>query len=337
MSMDTNKKAKITAIAFITVIVLLVAGIIIPVFVLPYDSGILSSANLMGNLNFGGEIAETTDYIFKVEGNKIIRTDKNTMENPLTIYESKAGTPTYLNPFDGWIWFIDNGSIYKLAYYGQVMQEFTTPNGASKMSVNGSWIYFVDSADNKVYKIRDNGKNLKPVTNMAVKSYACDNRKILFLDLKNNLHLANTDGSDDSILDTNVSLFTYTLDELFYLKNGEILHIPTLVAKYNAGLTYTPVKADVFNYTTNKTDGRGRLFFAKDDILYCKQLANENNNVEQTAILDENAGKVDIIYCVNGKVYYGTKDNIKEIDADEFLEKWNNTDTNTTDVTPTRK
>ncbi len=337
MSMDTNKKAKITALTFIAIIVLLIAGIIIPVFVLPYDSGILSSANLMGNLNFGGKIAETTDYIFKVEGNKIIRTDKSTMENPLTIYESKTGKPEFLNPFDGWVWFIDNGKIFRIAYYGQVMQEFTTPNGASKMSVNGSWIYFVDSADNKVYKIRDNGKNFKPVTGMAVKSYACDNRKILFLDLQNNLHVADTDGSDDKILDTNVSLFTYTLDELFYIKNGEILHVPSLVAGYDAGLTYTSVKADVFNYTTNKADGRGRLFFVKDNTLFVKQLATENNNMEQVATLDNKAGKVDTIYCVDGMIYYGTKDGLKEIDADEFLENCNNTDTNSTDVTPTSK
>ncbi len=330
MSMDVNKKAKVTALVFILVIVLILAGIIIPVFVLPYDSGILSSANLAGNLNFEGQMCETTDYIFKVEGNKIIRTDKNTMENPLTIYESEKGIPTYLNPFDGWIWFIDGGKIYRLAYYGQVMQELSIPNGATRLSVNGSWIYFVDAKDSKVYKVRDNGKNLKPVTNTAVKSYVADNRKIVFLDNQNNLHVANTDGSDDSVLDTNVTLFTYTLDELYYLKNGEVLHIPTLVAEYDAGLSYAPVKADIFNYTTNKTDGRGRLFFAKDNILYCKQLATENNNMEQTAILDVNAGKVDIIYCVNGKVYYGTKDNLKEIDADEFLEKWNNTDTNTT-------
>lgn len=334
MSMDVNKKAKITALAFILVTILIVAGIVIPVFVLPYDSGILSSANLMGNLNFEGQMCETTDYIFKVEGNKIIRTDKDTTENTLTIYESKSGVPTCLNPFDGWIWFVDNGSIYKLAYYGQLMQEFTTPNGVSKMSLNGSWVYFVDKKDQKVYKIRDNGKNLKPVTDVAVKSYAADNRKIVFLDTQNNLHVANTDGSGDEILDTNVSLFTYTLDELFYLKNGEILLISTLVANYDAGLVYTPVKADVFNYTTNKSDGRGRLFFAKDNVLYCKQLATENNNTEQTATLDENAGEVDIIYCVDGKVYYGTKENLKEIDADEFLEEWNNTDTT---ATPTDK
>ena len=333
MSMDTNKKAKITAIAFISIIVLLVAGIIVSVFVLPYDSGILSSANLAGNLNFSGQMCETTDYIFKVEDKKIVRYEKNTKADSLVIYECENGEPTYLSPFDGWIWFIDNGNINRLAYYGQVMQKLITPNGATQMSVNGSWIYFVDAKDNKVYKIRDNGKNLKPVTNVPVLSYSCDNRKILFLDLENNLHCANTDGSGDEVLDTDVSLFTYTLDELYYLKNGEILHIPTLVANYDAGLTYTPVKADVFNFTTNKSDGRGRLFFAKDDVLYCKQLATENNNMEQTATLDEKAGKVDIIYCIDGKVYYGAKDNLKEIDADSFLEKWNNTDT----ATPTDK
>ena len=334
MSMDVNKKAKLTAIIFIAIMVLLVAGIIIPVFVLPYDSGILSSSNIGGNLNFKGQMCETTDYIFKVEGNKIIRTDKDTKASELIIYESKSGEPTYLNPFDGWIWFIDGGKIYRLAYYGQVMQELSIPNGATQMSVNGSWIYFVDAKDNKVYKIRDNGENLKPITNIPVLSYSSDNRKIVFLDLKNNLHVANTDGSEDKVLDTNVSLFTYTLDELYYLKKGEILHIPSLAAGYDAGLVYTPVKADVFTYTTNKADGRGRLFFAKDNILYCKQLATENNNMEQTATLDEKAGRVDVIYCVDGMVYYGTKDNLKEIDADEFLEKWNNTDTN---ATPTDK
>lgn len=333
MSMNITKKAKITAITLIVFLALVVAGIIIPVFVLPYDSGILSSANLAGNLNFKGQMCETTDYIFKVEGNKIIRTDKNTKATELTIYESKSGEPTYLNPFDGWIWFIDGGKIYRLAYYGQVMQELSIPNGATQMSVNGSWIYFVDTKDSKVYKIRDNGENLKPVTNIPVLSYSCDNRKILFLDNQNNLHCASTDSSDDKILDTNVSLFTYTLDELYYLKNGEILHIPTLVTNYDPGLVYTPVKADVFNFTTNKADGRGRLFFAKDNILYVKQLATENNNTEQTAILDVNAGKIDIIYCIDGKVYYGTKENLKEFDADEFIEKWNNTDT----ATPTNK
>lgn len=330
MSMDTNKKAKITAIAFIGIVILIVVGIVVPVFILPYDSGILSSANLMGNLNFGGGMGETTDYIFETKENKIIRYEKGSKENPLTIYESKIGEPTFLNPFDGWVWFVDNSKIFRIAYYGQVIQELTTPNGAVRMSVNGSWIYFVDAKDNRVYKIRDNGKNLKPVTDVAVKSYACDNRKILFLDLQNNLHVANTDGSDDKILDTNVALFTYTLDELFYLKNGEILHIPALASGYDAGLTYSPVKADVFTYTTNKNDGRGRLFFVKENILYCKQLATEYNKMEQTATLDEKAGKVDIIYCIDGKVYYGTKENIKEIDADEFLEKWNNTDTSTT-------
>ena len=33
------------------------------------------------------------------------------------------------------------------------------------------------------------------------------------------------------------------------------------------------------------------FYVAKDNILYVKQLATENNNTEQTAILDENAGE----------------------------------------------
>lgn len=326
MSMTVNKKAKITAIIFIGVVILVLAGIIIPVCVLPYDSGILSSANLMGNLNFGGGMGETTDYIFETVDNKIVRYEKGSKNDPLVIYESAIDKPEYLNPYDGWVWFVDGGKIFRIAYYGQVIQEFTTPNGASRMSVNGSWIYFMDAVDNKVYKIRDNGDSLKPVTKVPVKSYASDNRKIVFIDMENNLCVANTDGSDSKILDTDVSIFTYTLDELYYLKDGVILHIPSLAAGYDAGLIYTPEKAETFTYATDTANGRGRLFFLRENTLYCKQLATENNNTEQLVTLAEGLEDIQVMYYISGRIYYGSKGNLEMLDVSQHIAEITPTD-----------
>lgn len=334
MSLDTNKKAKIVALVFVALIIIICGAIILPVCILPYDSGILSSANLSGNLAFDGEVCETADYVFYIEGNKIIRYDKGgKQEQLLTIYESKTGTPSCLNPYDGWLWFCDNNRIFRIAYYGQLSQEYITPNGCTRMSLNGSWLYFKDAKDGKVYKMRDNGKKLKPVTNIPVDFFACDNRKIIFTDLDKNLHSANTDGTDDKIIDTNVTAFTYTLDELFYLKNGVIEHISSLAAGYDAGLPYTPEKAEIFNYNTDSATGRGRLYFYRDNTIYCKLLASERIKSEQLIVLVPNVENVKKLYSINGKIYYGDNNKLTEFNVNGYIADLTPTDATATDKT----
>ena len=303
MSQNAKNNSKLMAIIFVALTSVICVAIVLSVWMLPYDSGILSPANSSGNLWFSGEICETTDYIFTVNGNKIDRQEKDGSKTDfLTIYEGDR--PSCLNAFDGWLWFCDNNNVYRIAYYGSLIEQFKTPNGCTSISLNGSWVYFCDAKDGKVYKMRHNGKDISPVTSNEATHFSCDNRLIIYSDKDNNLRVANTDGTNDRVLVEKIDgQFVYTLDELFYLKDGKIMRIGSLAAGFDAGLVYTPEAAEFFNYTTD-SKGRGVLYYYNDNTLYRKLLASERENSEEIQVLVKDAQNIEAVLCINQNIYY---------------------------------
>ncbi len=289
----------LVASAFIAVLILIFGGIVGVMFKIPYDSGTLAPANLSGNLNYGGDVCATDDYVFvrTADGNlgRILNEDKSFS----VIYE---GDVSYLNALDGWIYFIDGGKIMRTAFYGTISEQVCAAENVEAMSLNGSWIYYKTS-EGALNKIRTDGQKYSNLVSEGVIDYTSDNRIVVY-STDSGLFKISSDGKNlTTLVSGKIGHFCYTLDDLYYEKDGIIHKIPSVVSGMDVGLEYTDTEGKIFFYNTS-SENRGQLVYINNSGMLCRKLLqSERSRAEENETLCELPDAVDL-YSVNGEIYY---------------------------------
>ena len=305
MEQNNHNKALKLSVIFVVLIAVIIGGMLLIIGTAPYDSGILAGATLSGNNQYGGTLAHTNDYMFYVVNHQILQYDEEA-EQTKVIYNGNASI-SHLNPFDGWLYFVEQGNIYRIAYYGGAKEPFVETGSVKMMSVNGLWIYYCDQ-NGIISKIRTDQKGQKSLTDGTVKftAFEAANRIILATDGKN-IYRMKTDGTDCNVLvkGSNISFMLYTLDDLYYADNGTVKRIKSVEAKQNDGTVFTEVAADLFNYNID-SENRGQLFFMKDGQLTVRKLQTIKHKKDEERALATLTDVTDL-YSVGTDIYYHNK------------------------------
>ena len=303
--MDTNKEkaARRLSIIFVTFVVLITLGILGTILVAPYDSGITMGSSLSGNNQYGGALTVTNDYMFYVQENKIMRAQR-AGDELISVYE---GDVSYLNPFDGFLYFVENGKILRIGYYGGTPVQMGTAQNVTMMSVNGMWIYYLTQTG-EIHKLRSDGKQHFQLTDGSIKftAFEAANRIVVATD-GTNIYRMRMDGTECALLckGTNITRMLYTLNNLYYCDNGEILQVKSVEAHQDDGTTYQGVTANIFTYNTN-SEKRGCIYYWNNGELRVRKLQTiEHKEEEDLLITDQITDLVDL-YSVDGDLYYHT-------------------------------
>ncbi len=295
-------KARVWSLAFVGVLVLIIGGMLVSIITNPYDSGVLMGASLSGNNQYGGKVAATKDYVFMARPEGVVQYNQAEATSKV-VYE---GQVSHLNPYDGWVYFVEDGGIYRIAYYGGEKQPLGNAKNVTYMSVNGLWIYYLQQ-DGNIGKLRTDGKQQRLITDGKVKftAFESDNRIIVATD-GTTIYRMKTDGTDCLELATgkNITRMLYTLDRLFYCDDGQVKQIKSVEAGRDDGTTYGELAATVFTYDVNQ-ENRGQIFYLKDGQLWVRLLASPQKGHEQEEdfYLAHVADAVDL-YSVDADVYY---------------------------------
>jgi hypothetical protein len=302
--MDTKQKelrARTISLAFVISIGLILAAILLVVFATPYDSGVLSGASLSGNNQYGGLVTASRDYLFYVQDDCIMRSSLVEEEPAQKIYDGNA---TCLNPYDGWLYFLQEGKIMRIAYYGGGSMQIGTVDNVKQMSVNGLWIYFLDE-NGRLGKVRSDGEaqRLFSDESVAFTAFESANRIVLATDGKD-IYSMKTDGSQLQRLVEGkaISRMIYTLDSLYYCDEGQIKEIRSVEAGRDDGTSYGGVSAEIFNYNTDSR-GRGQIFYVANGQLRVRKLESVENETEEDVLLCKAQGLVDL-YSIGSDLYY---------------------------------
>ncbi len=305
MEQNNQKKATLLSVVFISLMVLIVAGMLLAIALTPYDSGILAGASLSGNNQYGGTLAYSNDYVFYVVGEQIMRHAPEEQQTQ-SIYTG-TGKLSHLNPFDGWLYFVENGTIKRIAYYGDQPTVIGSAQNVTAMSVNGLWIYYCDT-DGILHKIRTDGEKYARLTDGSIPftTFESANRIILATDGKN-IYRMKTDGADCKVLveGIDISFMLYTLDNLYYADNGVVKQLKSVEARQDDGTSYTEIAVDLFNYNTD-SEHRGQLFYLKDGQLKVRKLQTIQHAKEEERPLCTLTDVQDL-YAVGGDIYYHDK------------------------------
>ncbi len=304
MEINQNEKpARKLAIVFVAFVLAVTVGVLGAIVLSPYDTGILSGASLSGNNQYGGELTVTNDYLFYLQKGAIMRQQRGGEELE-TVYQ---GNVSYLNPFDGWLYFLQNGCIYRTTYYGGMVTQMGTAQNVKSMSVNGLWIYYL-TQNGELFKMRTDGEQLFQLSNGSVKftAFEAANRIILATDGKN-IYRMKMDGTACSVLreGKNITRMLYTLDNLFYCDNGEVLQVKSVEANQNDGTTYGGITADIFTYNIN-AENRGCVYYVKGEELRVRKLQSIQHAQEEDVFLTKVPDITDL-YSVDGDLYYHDK------------------------------
>ncbi len=305
MEQTNYKKALALSVVFVALIAVIVASMLITIGTAPYDSGILAGASLSGNNQYGGTLAYSNDYLFFVVDNQIMQYEEEQQQTKV-IYQG-ASPITHLNPFDGWLYFVEQGNVYRIAYYGGNPEVLVESGSVKTMSVNGLWIYYCDEAG-AIHKIRTDKEGYRQLTDGSVKFTAFEsaNRIILATDGKD-IYRMRTDGTECTVLvnGTNITYMLYTLDDLYYADNGTVKQIKSVEAKQNDGTSYTEIAADLFNYNVDG-ENRGQIFYWKDGQLKVRKLQTIQHEKEEERAL-VTLTDVQDLYSVGADIYYHDK------------------------------
>ncbi len=293
-------KARRVSLVFVAIIGVILVAMLYGILSTPYDSGVLAGAALSGNNQYGGKVVASNDYLFYVHDGKVIQQSKDSGDKK-TIYE---GDVSYLNPYDGWLYFVEDGAIWRIAYYGGQKVQIGTADKVTLMSVNGLWIYYLQQ-DGIIGKVRSDGQEQRNITDggMVFTAFESANRILLATDGKN-IYQMKTDGADCKVLvkGSNITRMIYTLDNLFYCDNGQIKLIKSVEAGQDDGTTFDGVAAEIFTYDVDR-ENRNQLIYVKDGQLRARKLRTIVHADEEDFLLDHVSDIVDL-YCVNGDLYY---------------------------------
>lgn len=293
-------KARRVSLVFVAVIAIILVAMLWGILSTPYDSGVLAGAALSGNNQYGGKVVASNDYLFYVQEGKVIQQSKEDGQAKV-IYEGDA---SHLNPYDGWLYFLEAGTIQRIAYYGGQAVQIGTADQVTLMSVNGLWIYYLQQ-DGTIGKVRSDGQEQRAITDgsIAFTAFESANRILLATDGKN-IYQMKTDGADCKVLvkGTNITRMIYTLDNLFYCDDGRIKLIKSVEAGQDDGTTFDGVSAELFTYDVDH-ENRNQLIYVKDGQLWARKLRSIVHDKEEEFLLGTVTDIVDL-YCVNGDLYY---------------------------------
>ena len=302
---NNYKKALTLSVIFVALVALILVGMVVAILATPYDSGILAGATLSGNNQYGGTLATSNDYLFYTLNGQILQYDEEEQQTK-TIYQGTHPI-THLNPFDGWLYFVEKGNVCRIAYYGGNPETLVADGSVSQMSVNGLWIYYCDH-NGVISKIRTDGQKQARLTDGSVKFTAFEsaNRIILATDGKD-IYRMKTDGTDCKVLvtGTDITFMLYTLDDLFYADDGTVKRIKSVEAGQNDGTSYTEIVADLFNYNVDE-ENRGQLFYWKDGQLKVRKLQTIQHKTDEERPL-ATLTDVQDLYSVGADIYYHDK------------------------------
>ncbi len=308
MEQNHNEKAaRKLSIVFVAFVVAITVGILGSIFLAPYDTGILIGSSLSGNNQYGGELTVTNDYLFYLQGNTIMRQQRGGEELE-KVYE---GNVSYLNPFDGWMYFLQDGKIMRTTYYGGMVTQLGTADNIKMMSVNGMWIYYLTD-EGKLFKLRADGERLFTLTDGSVKftAFEAANRIILATDGKD-IYRMKMDGTGLCLYreGTNITRMLYTLDNLYYCDSGNVIQVKSVEAKQNDGATYGELTAEIFTYNIN-SENRGCIYYVKGDELRVRKLQTIKHKEEEDVLLTK-VSDVKDLYSVDADLYFhDTKGNL---------------------------
>ncbi len=295
-------KARTLSLVFVVIVAVIVIGMVVGILSTPYDSGVLVGASLSGNNQYGGKLTASNDYLFYVQEGKVIQHNRESAQTKV-IYE---GNVTHLNPYDGWLYFVENGTIWRIAYYGGGKVQMGTADKVTFMSVNGLWIYYLQQ-DGRIGKMRTDGKEQRLITdgNIRFTAFESANRIIVATDGVK-LYRMKTDGTACSVLSdgTRISRMIYTLDRLFYCDDGQVKQIKSVEAGQDDGTTYGGLTATVFTYDVD-SENRGQIYYLKDGQLWVKKLQSpqRGHEKEEDYYLAHVPDAVDL-YSVDSDVFY---------------------------------
>ncbi|MBQ6819210.1 MAG: DUF5050 domain-containing protein [Clostridia bacterium] len=302
---NNYKKALTLSVIFVALVALILVGMVAAILATPYDSGILAGATLSGNNQYGGTLATSNDYLFYTLNGQILQYDEEEQQTK-TIYQGTHPI-THLNPFDGWLYFVEKGNVCRIAYYGGNPETLVADGSVSQMSVNGLWIYYCDH-NGVISKIRTDGQKQSRLTDGSVKFTAFEsaNRIILATDGKD-IYRMKTDGTDCNVLvtGTDITFMLYTLDDLYYADDGTVKRIKSVEAGQNDGTSYTEIVADLFNYNVDE-ENRGQIFYWKDGQLKVRKLQTIQHKTDEERPL-ATLTDVQDLYSVGADIYYHDK------------------------------
>lgn len=303
--MEQNyNKARGISLVFVAIVAIVIACMVVGILSQPYDSGILIGTSLSGNNQYGGTVTAGNDYLFYVQNGGIVQEERDG-DGVKTIYE---GDVSYLNPYDGWLYFVEDGAIWRIAYYGGGKTQMGNVQNVTMMSVNGLWIYYLQQ-DGNIGKLQTNGQGQRLITDGKVKFTAFEsaNRIVVATDGKA-IYRMRTDGTDLQTVaqGENITRMLYTLDNLVYCDNGQIHMIKSVEAGQDDGVKFDGLQAEVFTYDVD-SENRGQIFYMKDDQLWVKKLRTpQKGHEEEKDIFLANAKHVTDLYSVASDVFYHT-------------------------------
>ena len=274
---ERQKPARLPALVFVALVALIGLGMLWAIVSTPYDSGVLAGAALSGNNQYGGAVTATNDYLFYVADGGIQRVDRGTGERQ-TVY---TGPASYLNAYDGWLYFVADGRIVRMAYYGGLGSFVGACDSVSMLSVNGLWLYYTDGAG-ALYKVRADGRQTTCLTgpDVTVKAFEAANRIVVFTDGKT-LYRMKTDGADRQVLaEGPVERMLYTLDDVYYAAGGAVNRLQSVEAGRPDGTSFSPLQADLFTFTTTQK-GRGMVYYYANGALRLRLLQSGEDPLEE--------------------------------------------------------
>lgn len=302
MEINKNEKpARRLAICFVIFVAVVIVGILGTILAVPYDTGILIGSSLSGNNQYGGELTVTNDYMFYVQEGTVVRTQRGG-EETLTVYQ---GEVSYLNPFDGFLYFVQNGKIMRTTYNGTFPIQMGSADNVKMMSVNGSWIYYLTNTGD-LFKLRTDGEKCFALTeknDVKFTAFEAANRIVLATDGKN-MYRMRMDGTECTVIakGTNITRMVYTLDNLYYCDNGDVLQIKSVEAKQSDGTSYGGVKAPIFTYNVD-SENRGCIYYWNNGELRVRKLQTIQHNKEEDMLLTKVQDLTDL-YSVDGDLYF---------------------------------
>lgn len=263
-----------------------------------------SSGNLM---NFGLAVADNnTTYISCIENNCLYKISADGSKS--LVYEVE---PSYhmesLNLKDNWIYYvlytsdgsyggISNG-IYKIKTDGSNNTKLITQK-VLKLTVYGNQIFYIDGYQNqpKLFTADLNGNNRSQLIPFC-RSYTVDKNSIYYIDKECAIHKMNLDGSNNTIVYSNTSLFKSSLQI-----EGEWLYFSSNTGMYRVKLDGSQLTQLNGEATNTFNLNNGWIYFAPTKSQELKKMLSDGSELETFVSADLDSLR--FINIVNNQIYY---------------------------------
>lgn len=193
-----------------------------------YDTG-----NTMGNLQNGGLVAESEDYVYfiAITKKKDITLQRRSKSDPSNIKKVADGSISNISVMSDAMYFIDKDNhLSKIEFSGNnrdLVRKVAIETNYTYAVVVGDWIYYTDSGF-KLHKIRPDGSKVSSLSEGQFKKIQAVEDMIYGINGSGNIVYIDAEGENEKTTDLKAKEFViYDKDWIYYLDDEGIYRAET--------------------------------------------------------------------------------------------------------------